>query len=36
MPRTPRLINNDETTVYHDWGVETDPKFAPRFNHILA
>ena len=35
VPRTRRLIINDESIVYHAWDVETKLLFTPRLNSTL-
>jgi len=35
MPRIPRIVINDETTVYRAWDVEPNSPASLRFNQIL-
>jgi hypothetical protein len=35
MPRTQRMIINDQSTVYHAWDVEPIPTVILPFNHIM-
>jgi len=35
MPRTTRLIINDETAVYHAWDVEPNSPAILRLSHIM-
>ncbi len=35
MPRTPRLVIDNDTAVYHAWDVEPNSPTIVRFNHIM-
>ena len=35
MPRIPRMVIDDETTVYHAWDVEPNSPAILRFNQIM-
>jgi hypothetical protein len=35
MPRIPRMVINDETTVYHAWDVEPNTTATLRLNQVI-